>query len=82
MYTCTDVFLEPPLFKILDPPLLPPTTLFIHSGPGGNVLLNTDDYSVGEHDLTITATDLCFREAADVQSFVTSEPLSKCCAFQ
>ena len=80
-----------PLPKILDQPLqshpechILDITIFatnysVHSGPGGNVLLSTDDYSVGEHILTITATDVCLREAADVQTFITPEPMSKCC---
>ena len=53
----------------------------MHSGAGGNVLLSIDDYSVGKHNLTITATDICLRQAADVQTFITPETLSKCCVF-
>ena len=46
---------------------------FLSSGANGNVTLSTDDYSVGEHNLTVVATDQSGNNATDVIPFFTPE---------
>ena len=38
------------------------------------MLINTDDYSVGIHNLTVTATDVCGGVETFVLPFITPEP--------
>ena len=51
------------------------STFHVPSGPNGDVLLSTDDYSIGDHNLTITATDFCGRMKTEVLTFTTHRRL-------
>ena len=42
----------------------------ILTGPDGDVVLDTDDYSVGAHNLTVTGTDVCGGMATSVLPFI------------
>ena len=52
--------------------LLLTNCLTTYPGPGGNITIDANEYSVGTHKLTVTATDSDGNSAAEVFTFTTA----------